>query len=114
MLSLSKKTDYALIALAYLAERGRVSSAREIAASAGSGPLPLPLLMNILKTLHQHGFLESTRGAKGGYRIGTVLDVTSLHDLISILKCSGPARECGCPEHDDASVAATVARLKSA
>ena len=113
MLSLSKKTDYALIALAYLAQRsGRVSSAREIAASAGPGPLPLPLLMNILKTLHQHGYVSSTRGAKGGYQISADLNATTLHDLISILKCSGPAGECGCLEHDD-SVVAAVAQLKS-
>ena len=48
MLSLSKKTDYALIALAYLAERpGRVASAREIAAARN---LPAALLMNILRS----------------------------------------------------------------
>src|SRR4051812_31025109 len=97
MLSLSRKTDYALIALAYLAERsGRVASAREIAASAGSEPLPLALLMNILKTLHLHGIVNSTRGAKGGYRLGTDLDRTSLRTLVSVVNCVGPAGACGC------------------
>src|SRR5687768_5845378 len=96
MLTLSKKADYALITLAYLAERSdRVSSAREIAASHD---LPLPLLMNLLKLLHQHGFLRSTRGSKGGYRIGENLDGFSLYDLLSVLQCSARAGDCGCLE----------------
>src|SRR5256885_8102784 len=67
MLRLSKKADYALISLAYLAEhRGHVVPAREIAERC---QLPLPLLMNILKVLHQRGILRSVRGASGGYSI---------------------------------------------
>jgi Rrf2 family protein len=80
MLSLSKKTDYALIALAYLADRtDRTISAREIAAAHN---LPLPLLMNILKSLHQAKILASTRGIKGGYRIIIDPHRFSLHDLV--------------------------------
>ena len=63
MLRLSKKADYALISLGYLAEHfAHVVSAREIAERCR---LPLPLLMNILKVLHQRGILRSTRGASG-------------------------------------------------
>jgi Rrf2 family protein len=84
MLCLSRKTDYALIALAYLAEhRHRVSSAREIAAAYG---LPQPLLMNILKRLHRHDLVLSTRGVKGGYQLGEVAERTSLYDLVRILE----------------------------
>ena len=79
MLRLSKKADYALISLGYLAEHGRhVVSAREIAQSC---QLPLPLLMNILKVLHQRGILRSTRGANGGYQIATDLSELSLLEL---------------------------------
>ena len=93
MLSLSRKADYALISLAYMAERSdQVCSAREIAASQN---LPLPLLMNILKTLHTHGLLSSQRGVKGGYRIAVDLDKTSLCELISIVECPGHG-DCGC------------------
>lgn len=95
MLSLSRKSDYALISLAYMAERPeQVCSAREIAASQG---LPLPLLMNILKTLHTHGLLKSQRGVKGGYRIAFDLEKTSLCELIAIVECPGHG-ECGCQE----------------
>src|SRR5438876_6166997 len=84
MLRLSKKADYALISLAYLAEhRGHVVPAREIAERCR---LPLPLLMNILKVLHQRGILRSTRGATGGYRIASDLAQLSLLELSDSLE----------------------------
>jgi Rrf2 family protein len=95
MLSLSRKADYALISLAYMAERAeQVCSAREIAAAQG---LPLPLLMNILKNLHSHGLLVSRRGVKGGYQIAINLDTMNLCELIAIVECSGHG-DCGCQE----------------
>ena len=84
MLSFTKKTDYALIALAYLAQReGMVSSAREI---AEAHDLPLALLMKILKGLHQQGIVKSARGTNGGYKLNTDLQLLSLHDLICMLE----------------------------
>src|SRR5215216_5879060 len=84
MLRLSKKADYALISLGYLAERpDQVVSAREIAERCR---LPLPLLMNILKVLHQRGILKSSRGASGGYRIASDLGRLSLMELSGILE----------------------------
>src|SRR5947208_13813724 len=79
MLRLSKKADYALISLAYLAEhRGHVVPAREIAERC---QLPLPLLMNILKVLHHRGILRSMRGASGGDSIPADLSGPSLLEL---------------------------------
>lgn len=84
MLCLSRKTDYALIALGHLAERpGAVVSASEI---ANSHQLPRALLMNILKTLQKHRVVTSTRGMLGGYTIGSDLSAISLHELIRILE----------------------------
>src|SRR6516162_3683133 len=87
MLCLSKKSEYALIALGYLAERsGEIVSAREVAERF---ELPLPLLMNILKSLNRSGWLDSTRGVRGGYRIGRALENVSLHDLIQAIDGDG-------------------------
>ena len=62
MLTLTRKTDYALIALTHLAQgRDQCFSAREIAARYG---LPLPLLMNLLKQLAQKGLAKSVRGPR--------------------------------------------------
>src|SRR4051812_44534924 len=92
MLSLSKRTDYALIALAYLAgHSGQTASARQIAAERGP---PAPLLMNILKDLHRVGIVESLRGTKGGYQLAVDPAHYSLHDLIVALE--GPVRMIAC------------------
>jgi Rrf2 family protein len=98
MLCLSKKTEYALAALAYLAEQShRVSSARAI---AEAHTLPLPLLMKILKCLQHHEILSSTRGVRGGYRIAANLDEVTLFDLVAIMECPDrPGEECGCMDH---------------
>ena len=98
MLCLTRKTDYALIALGYLAERqDRVVSALEIARAFA---LPEALLMNILKSLQGDGILQSTRGKRGGYRIAGDLDEISLYELIRVLE--GKV-EPGC-DHEEASV----------
>ena len=69
MIVLTRKTDYALVAMAHLAhhpgEEG-ISSARDI---ADRYHVPLPVLMNILKTLNREGLVISVRGARGGYRL---------------------------------------------
>lgn len=84
MLSLNRKTDYALVALADMADRpGSWASARDI---AGRSDVPAALLMNVLKTLHGAGILRSTRGMRGGYQIATDLERVSLFDLVRVLE----------------------------
>ncbi|HEV2296820.1 MAG TPA: Rrf2 family transcriptional regulator [Tepidisphaeraceae bacterium] len=84
MLCVSKKVDYALSALSFLAvHAGRVCSAREIAQTHN---LPLPRLMNLLKRLHRHGLVRSVRGVRGGYLVSDALDRVSLYDLITFLE----------------------------
>ena len=84
MLCVSKKVDYALSALSFLAvHAGRVCSAREIAQTHN---LPLPRLMNLLKRLHRKGIVRSVRGVRGGYHVSEGLDKISLYDLITILE----------------------------
>ena len=97
MLSLSKRVDYALIALAHLAERpGGIAPAREIAQAYD---LPLPLLMNILKELHQHGMVRSVRGTKGGYVLEVNPGRVTLYDLIVMLEGSVQTTECAADAH---------------
>jgi Rrf2 family protein len=98
MLCISKKTEYALVALGHFVESGRNASAREIAAARG---VPQALLMNILKNLQNHGILRSTRGVKGGYRLDRDLNGLSLYELIAVMDCAGhtSAGDCGCLDH---------------
>ena len=90
MLSLTRKTDYALLALGRLAgEPGQVLSAREIAEQFG---VSLPLLMNVLKQLSSA--VQSIRGARGGYVLARPAEDISLAELIDATE--GPARLAPC------------------
>jgi len=84
MLALTKKTDYALIALTHLARAGTgPTSARHIAERYA---VPLPLLMNVLKRLGRQGMVRSVRGAKGGYRLAQRPDEITLAALIEAME----------------------------
>ena len=93
MFSMTKKTGYGLIAMAHMAqlEGEEVISAREIADRSGA---PLSLLMNVLKELAGAGFVESVRGARGGYRLARRPDEITLADLVVALE--GPIRLAEC------------------
>ena len=81
MLSFTRKTDYALISLAHLAHgAGNCCSAREIATRYG---MPMPLVMNILKSLAQHELIKSERGPRGGYHLAKPPAEITLHDIIA-------------------------------
>ena len=92
MLALTKKTDYALIALSYLAKRVEgVMSAREISQASR---VPLPILTNILKTLAHAGMVIGERGSTGGYSLAKPAESISLHELITAIE--GPVHFVQC------------------
>jgi Rrf2 family protein len=95
MLALTRKTDYALIALSFLvgqrAEGGGPVSAKRIAETFG---LPLPLLMNILKELVQARLLNSARGPRGGYGLAVEPKELTLLEVVTALE--GPMRLTPC------------------
>ncbi len=68
MLKLTKKTEYALLALGHLhqAGRGAAINVREI---ADTYQIPFPVLSKVLQRLAREGYVEPTVGARGGYRI---------------------------------------------
>ena len=99
MLTLTKKTEYALIAACHLARVGqKVVSARDIAETHG---VRLPLLMNVLKLLNQKGILRSVRGARGGYALAHGPKAVTLSQIIDAVE--GPPRlvKCAVPQPDD-------------
>jgi len=101
VLGLTRKTEYGLAALAYLARvPGRLACARAISERLS---VPVSLLMNVLKELAGAGYIESVRGAHGGYRLARPADEIGLGELFRDLE--GPIRRSGClrgrPEGQD-------------
>ena len=66
MFTLSKRTDYGLMALAHLAEQGE-GEATNAKAIAGAYGIPAELLAKTMQTLAKSGIVESRNGPKGGY-----------------------------------------------
>jgi len=90
MLRLTKKADYGLMALKYLAEQPGVSSApgawSAVAQSAKdiaqAYHIPPPLLAKILQTLARDGLLVSHAGTNGGYALARPASTISAFEVI--------------------------------
>jgi Rrf2 family protein len=93
MLRLSKKADYALIAMKHLAlreDRGS-SSAREIAELYA---IPIELMAKVLQRLVRRGLLASQQGTRGGYQLARVPSQISVADVIQAIE--GPVTVTAC------------------
>jgi FeS assembly SUF system regulator len=94
MLRLSKKADYALIAMKHLAQEccGTTStSAREIAEQYD---IPIELMAKVLQRLVRTGLLISTQGTRGGYTLSRPSATISVADIIQAI--DGPVTVTAC------------------
>lgn len=82
-MKLSKKTCYALRALAYLSKKDTPTSVREIAENE---KLPLEYLEKIFQILRKHHFVNSERGVSGGYYLSSPPETITLKDVLSHLE----------------------------
>jgi Rrf2 family protein len=87
MLKLTKKADYGLIALKYLAEHPEKAalSAKDVADAYG---IPAQLLAKILQLLTKKGLLRSQAGMNGGYALAREAREISAYEVI--LAIDGP------------------------
>jgi Rrf2 family protein len=97
MLRLSKKADYALLAMRYLAAHaGREAvSAREV---AEAHQIPSELLAKVLQRLVRSGLLESHQGIRGGYGLARRAEAISVAEVIQAI--DGPLTVTACSEED--------------
>ena len=100
MLRLSKKADYALMAVRHLALTSGPSSAsaREIAEQYD---IPIELMAKVLQRLVRAGLLLSTQGTRGGYTLSRPSVTISVADVIqaidgpfTITACSTEKNDC--------------------
>ncbi len=96
MLRLSKKTDYALIAMKHLALKRGSSSAREIAELFD---IPIELMAKVLQRLTRRGLLVSQQGTRGGYQLARSAVAMSVADVIQAI--DGPVAVTACSAHAD-------------
>lgn len=116
MLRLSKKADYALMAMKHLAlnaERG-ASSAREIAEQYH---IPVELLAKVLQRLVREGLLVSQQGTRGGYQLARSAAIISVADVI--IAVDGPltvtacaTEETNCDQYATCSIRDPLWRIK--
>jgi Rrf2 family protein len=98
MLRLSKKADYALIAMKHLATRTDLASAsaREIAEQYD---IPVELMAKVLQRLARRGLLTSHQGTRGGYRLSKAPSAISVADIIQAI--DGPLTVTACSTGDE-------------
>jgi len=99
VLRLSKKTDYALIAMKHLALNGDrgASSAREIAEQYD---IPAELMAKVLQRLVRRQLLVSHQGTRGGYQLARPSVMISVADVIQAV--DGPLTVTACSTDDHA------------
>jgi Rrf2 family protein len=85
MLQLSKKVEYALIALRHMAmnSHGQVFTAKEIAAKYN---ISYELLAKILQKLTKSGIVVSTQGMRGGYALAKRPDQIQVSYVINVIE----------------------------
>jgi Rrf2 family protein len=99
MLRLSKKADYALMAMKHLAQKGGASStsAREIAEQYD---IPIELMAKVLQRLVRIGLLASTQGTRGGYTLGRPAGAISVVDVIEAIDGPFTVTACSTEKND--------------
>jgi Rrf2 family protein len=97
MLRLSKKADYALLAMRHLAAHptGEAVSARELAETYA---IPAELLAKVLQKLARAKLLESQHGKSGGYALARPARAVSVADVIQAI--DGPLTVTACSDTD--------------
>jgi Rrf2 family protein len=117
MLRLSKKADYALIAMKHLAQNQDApsTSTREIAESYD---IPIELMAKVLQRLVRTGLLTSHQGTRGGYALSrpsasiTVADVIQAIDgPLTVTACS--TDNSGCEQYSKCNIRDPLWRIRA-
>ncbi len=99
MFKLSKKSDYGLMAINYIAshESEGIASTKRIAEEYN---IPVELLAKILQRLARNGLIIGQNGPKGGYIMSRALSKISIGDVVQAIE--GPIGIVSC-YHDESA-----------
>ena len=97
MLKLTRKLEYALIALRHMQMKGdTLSSTKEI---ADMYTIPREILAKTLQQMARLKYIDAVQGAKGGYRIDKVLSKINLTQFVEEME--GPLEMVECNINSD-------------
>jgi len=117
VLKLTKKIDYALMALhhiGFLAE-GRLVNAKEIAEIY---QIPVEMMAKILQTLSRCGLIVSENGPKGGYALSRPPEDISIAEVIEVIEGPIGIADCvhdtviPCMQADTCTIRTPVAHIQ--
>ena len=119
MLQLTKRTEYALIALVHMTDRqDEVLSVRELCERY---PLPKRLVAEVLKDLSHAGLVVSHRGALGGYSLALAAEDITLGKIIAAIEGAPAITNCdslahsrngGCEVHPVCPIRSPIERIR--
>ena len=93
MIYIARQTDYAARLLLHLACLGEDASA-SIAEISEQRLLPVPFVRRIVSRLVATGILKTTRGSKGGVKLGRPAGKISLGDLVQAMEGPIALNDC--------------------
>ena len=97
MLKLTRKLEYALIALRHMQTKGdTLSSTKEI---ADMYTIPREILAKTLQQMARLKYIDAVQGPKGGYRIDNVLSKINLTQFVEEME--GPLEMVECTINSD-------------
>lgn len=117
MLKLSKRVEYALLAVQMMAhDPDAIVSAKDIAARFA---ISFPLIAKVLQQLVHAGYVRSYHGVRGGYALAVPSSMISVADIIhavegaaqAIVGCQDVGREA-CAVHDRCTIREPLAILQ--
>lgn len=93
MFKLSKKVEYALMALSYLyknKDKNKIS-VRDI---SNNLHVPFDTVSKVLQTLNSHQIVGAEKGIHGGYFLKNSLDCLNLYDFCQLIEPKSLVRHC--------------------
>ena len=91
-MTISARVHYACLAMVELAARAGEGAPVTIREISDQHDIPGPFLVQILRTLRTFGWVESTRGSQGGYRLVIAPEQLTILDIAEAVGC----QESGC------------------
>ncbi len=122
MLKFSKKVDYGLMALQYIASlqfgdvtRARIVNTKEIAEEYN---IPVELLAKVLQVLAKSGIIESQNGPKGGYLLAREASKITVAQVLSAIDGPLGITDCyhdkagSCSQHEHCNIRTPLLKIQ--